>query len=219
MSRWFNSAAVEWVMYEAPRDLPPGPAWTLAVVASFAGADGRAAFPSAETIAKLTRRSKRQVQRDLDDLAARGLLVPGDPRAVITLRADQRPNVWDLPPTAREYVGRHRKRGDTTSSRAGRQHVIPSDSRGDISAVNGVTKATERDDTMSPEEFLKNSGKGAAPADGGTADGDAPEGQNPPRAGIADPEALASRLAALKADLATKRPVTGPRPAAVTSCE
>lgn len=196
MGRWFNAAAVEWVMYEAPADLPPGPAWTLAVVASFAGADGRAAYPSAEKIADLTRRSKRQVQRDLDDLAARGLLLRGDRRAVQKLRADRRPDVWDMPPSARDYIGRHRKRGDATSSRTGRHDVTPPDPRGDISAVDGVTNATGRGDTMSPEEFLKNSGKGAPPPAVGGTDGDgAPETQTAP---AVDRDALKAELAKIR---------------------
>jgi hypothetical protein len=110
IGRWFNAAAVEWVIYEAPADLPPGLTLTLAVVASFAGQDGRAAYPSAALVATLTRKSEKQARRDLHELVKRKLLEKGDRRAVVKLRADRRPDVYDLSESAREYIGKHRKR-------------------------------------------------------------------------------------------------------------
>lgn len=173
--RWFNAAAVEWAFWESPPDLPPGLAFTLAVVASFTGQDGRGAYPSAAMVAMVTRRSARQVRRDLDVLADKKLIIPGDRRAVRRLRADRRPAVWDLPHDAREYIGRHRKRGDTVSGRTGGHGDTPSAARGDTSDTNGVTPATERGDMVSPEEFLKNSGTGAAPSATADAADTAPE--------------------------------------------
>lgn len=206
--RWFNWPAVEWVMYERGAGLPSGVVWTLAVLASFVGTDGRAAYPSAETLATITGRSKRQIQRDLDELAECRIITRGDRRKVAHLRADHRPNVWDLSPAAREYIGRHRRRDDTMSPRAGRRHVTPPDSRDDKTALNGMTDATKRHDTMSPEELLKSSRKSAPPARDAGAAVDAP--QTPSVADRAPSDLAAGRTPReqLAAKRAAKQPVT-----------
>jgi hypothetical protein len=167
--RWFNAAAVEWVMFEAPRDIPPGAAWTLAAVASFTGTDGRAAYPSIETIAMLTRRSESQVRRDVAWLTRRGLLTRGDPRAVADMRADRRTKVWDLACAAREYIAQHRQRGVMVTPRP--------DPRGVKTAPNGVSKSPERGVMVTPEELFKSSGKGAPLARTAGAGDDAPPAQ------------------------------------------
>lgn len=119
--RQFNAAAVEWVMRCAPRSIPSRTAWTLAVVASFTRPDGRGAHPSTREIATLARRSERQVQRDLDELAKHGMIAPGDERATRGLHAGHRPAVWDLAPEARDYLT---NRGDKVSPQR-RQGVTP----------------------------------------------------------------------------------------------
>jgi hypothetical protein len=202
VSRWFNAAAAEWVIFEAqgvPRELLS----TLIMVALHADYDGRSAYPSASTVAELTRKSERQAKRDLDKLESLGLLSPGDRRVVLHIRADMRPNVYDLPAAGREYVGRHRKRGVTDVTPNG---VSPTSPR----EANGVTSGAERGDITpqngvsptSPEEFFKNSGKGAPPpADGGAVGGGAPETQNPAMVALAaepthcaDPRCRGSRF-------------------------
>ena len=198
--RWFNSAAVEWVLYDAPADLSPGLVLTLAVVASFTGTDGRAAYPSAATVAMLTRKSEKQARRDLHELVKRGLLSAGDRRAVQKLRADRRPDVWDLPESAREYIGRHRKRTSRLDTHG--ESSMSTREENDWTSDASTTGHLRPDDSppMSTEEFLKNSGKGAPPpAVGGTAD-DAPESQKLPvtlaaeRARCADPRCRGSRF-------------------------
>lgn len=78
MSRWVNAAAVEWVLYEV--HVSAKLVSTFLAVASFIGTDGRGAYPSTETVAKMTTKSERQTQRDLDALEALGLLVRGNQR-------------------------------------------------------------------------------------------------------------------------------------------
>jgi hypothetical protein len=207
VSRWFNGAAVEWVIFESPRGIPAGAKWTYVVVALHARATGCSAFPSVDLIATLTGRSERQVRRDLDDLEERGLLLAGDPKAVAHLRADQRPKVFDMPVSAREYIGRHRKpgsadsRGATMTPRTTGHHVTPYNQRGDISAVNGVSKTSERGVMVAPEELLKSSGKGVPPAPSGGAADDTP--QKPASADDGAPLDAATELAKTKAYLAT----------------
>lgn len=111
MGRWFNAAAVEWAMYESPPDLPSGTRWTLAMVASFAREDGRGAYPAVDTLRRLTGRSERTIRNDLDLLADRKLLWPGDRRLVARLRADRQPDVYDLSAEAREFIAVQRERG------------------------------------------------------------------------------------------------------------
>lgn len=141
--RWLGKAAVLWVLDEAP-DVPARLVSTLVAVARYAGEDGRGAHPSASTIAMHTRKTKRQVQRDLDELETRGLLLPGDKRIVAAIRADKRPNVYDLP----------LPRGDTHDTPSSFHGVTPMTARGDIQGPNGVSP-------MSPKEILKGSRIGA----------------------------------------------------------
>jgi hypothetical protein len=84
-----------WALEKAP-DVPSGPAFTLVVVASYAGQDGRGAYPTETSIARQTRKSERQVRRDLAELQRRGLLLRGDQNLTAHLRADRRPVVYDL---------------------------------------------------------------------------------------------------------------------------
>lgn len=126
--------SVVWAIEDAP-DVPPQLVSTLIAIANHAGRDGTAAYPSTETVAHYTRKSKRQAQRDIDALEERGLIRRGDQRFVLHLRPDQRPVVWDL---AMELT---RQRGDT--------HDIPlKEYRGDTHDANGVTP-------MSPKQSLE----------------------------------------------------------------
>lgn len=84
-----------WVLNEAP-GLPSHAFGTLMGLATHADKFGRAAFPAQATLAGYTRKSARQVRRDLDDLVAAGLIRHGDPRFVAHIPADERPIVWDL---------------------------------------------------------------------------------------------------------------------------
>jgi hypothetical protein len=127
---------------------------TLIAIAAYAGEDGRGAYPSGATVAILTRKSESQAKRDMAELEKLGLLLAGDERIVKDIRADRRPNVYDLamPRGASERPPSQDPRG-ASGHRTGR-----------ISEQNGV-----RPDA--PEEFLKNSGKarGRASAEGARA--------------------------------------------------
>ena len=94
--KWLSKAAILWALYEAP-DVPARLVSTLIAVAVYAGADGCGAYPSAATVAMLTRKSESQAKRDIAELEKLGLLLPGDERVVKDIRADRRPKVYDLP--------------------------------------------------------------------------------------------------------------------------
>ncbi|MPZ67353.1 MAG: hypothetical protein GEU83_18235 [Pseudonocardiaceae bacterium] len=87
--------AITWALEEAP-DVPPQLVSTLIALANHADRRGRCAYPSTETLTAYTRKSYRQVRRDLDELTQAGLIRPGNPAHVAHLRADRRPQVWDL---------------------------------------------------------------------------------------------------------------------------
>jgi hypothetical protein len=82
-------------MDEAP-GVPSRLRSALFAVARYADEDGRGAYPSAAQIAWITGKSRPQATRDMADLAALGVLLPGDPGLVKDIRADRRPNVYDL---------------------------------------------------------------------------------------------------------------------------
>ena len=160
MGKWLSKAPVLWALYEAP-DVPARLVSALVAVAAFADEDGRGAYPSAVTVAMLTRKSESQAKRDLAKLEELKLLKRGDRRITAHIRADRRPKVYDLamPRGARRRPPSQSPRG-ASGDRTGRS-----------SLQNGG-----RPDA--PEEFLKNSGKRAR--DGAGA-------QSPPRAEPPDP--------------------------------
>lgn len=162
--RWLSKAAVLWVLYEAP-GVPAHLLSTLIAVAAHTDQDGKGAYISAATVAEITRKTERNARKDLAKLTRLGLLLPGNQRIVAHIRADRRPNVYDLP----------MPRGvaqDTPSSPNG---VSQATARGVAQSPNGVSRAT-------PEEVLKTSGtaRGRASADGARAG--APEPATPRRA-------------------------------------
>ena len=149
--RWLSKPAIVWALYEAP-DVPARLVSTLVAVAVYADADGCGAYPSGATVAMLTRKSESQAKRDIAELEKLGLLLPGDWRIVKDIRADRRPKVYDLP-MPRGASERPPSRGSRGASgyRTGR-----------IGEQNGGHPDA-------PEEFLKNSGKGAPSARAGGA--------------------------------------------------
>ena len=141
--RWLSKAAVLWVWDEAP-DVPPSLLSTLLAVARFADEGGCGSFASASTLALLTRKTRRQVRRDLDELEKRGLLCRGNQQLVAYIRADRRPDVYDLPMS----------RGVT--------HDPSSKSpRGDMEGHTGGHGRSHEGSPMTPEEILNRSRKGA----------------------------------------------------------
>jgi hypothetical protein len=94
--RWVSRPAVEWALRDAP-GVPARLVSTLVAVAAAASEDGTGAYPSAATVALITRKSVSQAGRDIAALVRLGLLLPGDAGLVKNIRADRRPKVYDVP--------------------------------------------------------------------------------------------------------------------------
>jgi hypothetical protein len=86
---------VLWAMDEAP-GVPARLRSTLFAVARYADEDGRGAYPSLAQVAWITGKSRAQAGKDIAGLVELGVLLPGDPGLVKDIRADVRPNVYDL---------------------------------------------------------------------------------------------------------------------------
>lgn len=127
--------AIAWVLNEAP-DVPPQLVGTLVGLANHASPDGRNAYPSQARLAKYTRKSERQVRRDLSDLAARGLIRRGNQRIVEHLPIDRRPVVYNL---AMDLDG-----GTSTSARSSTSPRTSVSERGDVDDRNGGTSTSAK---------------------------------------------------------------------------
>lgn len=95
---WVGINAVHWAFRQAP--CPPELVVTLAAIATYAGEDGRGAYPSVATLAHDTGKSADQVSRDIKKLRglAPPLLLLGDQGLSATKwPAGSRPVVYDLP--------------------------------------------------------------------------------------------------------------------------
>lgn len=182
-STWISRPAVLWVLYEAP-DVPARLLSTLLVMAVYAGNDGKGTYPSAATVAQLTRKSDRQAERDLHELEKRKLLRRGNQRLVAHIRSDRRPVVYDLPMPSRGDTHDTSSRGDIYDAPHA-NGVTPMTSRGDIQGPDGVSP-------MSDEEALKRAGRGERGAVGAT----------PPLASDEEPVPLADLLAQVRSTAA-----------------
>lgn len=87
--------AITWVLNDAP-GVPSKLVSTLIGLANHAAPDGRNAYPSQATLAAYTRKSERQIRRDLADLQDLGLIRRGDQRIVEHFAQDRRPVVYNL---------------------------------------------------------------------------------------------------------------------------
>lgn len=87
--------AMVWALDSARVD-DPGQLLVLIALAERADEEGRNAWPGKAWLAERGRCSTRTVQRHLQALRARGLIVEGDQRLVDHLRPDRRPTVYDL---------------------------------------------------------------------------------------------------------------------------
>lgn len=153
-------------------DVPAELVSTLLGLANHADQNGRHAYPSQATLAHYTRKSERQVRRDLTRLEELGLVRRGDQRLVLHIDPDRRPVVWDLavevkrdPRPAPGARGARRPaavltRAETeadlaaddgiTAGQNGGTSVSPrsdDEQRGDTGDRNGGTPVTERGDT------------------------------------------------------------------------
>ena len=93
--KWLSRPAVLWAMDEAEA-VPARLRSTLFAVARYADEHGRGAYPSLAQVAWITGKSRAQAGKDIAALAELGVLLPGDPGLVKDIRADVRPNVYDL---------------------------------------------------------------------------------------------------------------------------
>lgn len=87
--------AISWVLHDAA-GCPPQLVSTLIGLANHADPSGRGAYPGQGMLASYTRKSERQVRRDLAEAERLGLIRRGDQRVVAHIPADRRPVVWDL---------------------------------------------------------------------------------------------------------------------------
>lgn len=87
--------AITWVLEEAP-DVKPHLVSTLIGLANHADRNGRGAYPLQATLAAYTRKSDRQIRKDLGEMLTAGLIREGDQRVVAHIAADRRPMVYDL---------------------------------------------------------------------------------------------------------------------------
>lgn len=139
-ARWIGLDAVRWALDEAP-DVPPHLVAALVAVASFAGEDGRGAYPSVPTLAAIIRKSERGVMKDLAALRQLGLLLLGDQDLAEHIRADRRPVVYDLPvPRGEPQV---------TPSAHGVNH---STERGEPQFRSGVNHSSPKQSFKNPEK-------------------------------------------------------------------
>jgi len=166
--RWVNRDAIEWVLYESGAAAEQR--FTLLTVGSFTNIEGRGAYPARSLVSILSGRSVRKTERDLAELVKQGHLLPGDRRLVMHIRLDRRPNVYDLPDKYRTWLAR-----GVTLTPHGR-------ATGRQERRHGASGTTERGVTLTPKEFLKNSGKGADTGAQPSAAPDAPPNEQPPPA-------------------------------------
>lgn len=117
----------------------------LLCLANYADNNGKAAFPSAATLEADTGLSERTIRRKLDELEALGLIVKGNQAIVAAYiaRGDRRPVCYDIA---------MKKRGVTVTGRA--ERGVTDDATGCHGVTNGVSSATERGVTVTPNPSL-----------------------------------------------------------------
>lgn len=134
--------AMSWAMsldLEALSD--PAARHVLMVLANYAGEDGKAAFPSRETIRQHTGLSIRTINYKLNLLKENGFIVEGNQAiaAAYISHADRRPTVYDL----------LLKRGATVAPRSTERGAID-DTTGCNLQHKGVQPTTQRGATVAP---------------------------------------------------------------------
>ena len=153
--------ALAWALEDAP-NCPASLVSTLMGLANHANEDGCAAYPSVELLTEYTRKSERQVQRDLRALIDLHLIREGDQQLAAHYPPDRRPVVYDLAMTDLGAGRRRRKalRDRPDGNRAAKPRQVSgvtptSPGLGTPSGVtptspgygDGVTPVTERGDT------------------------------------------------------------------------
>lgn len=140
--------AMRWATFLPLTRAGGGARAVLMLLAERADAEGRAAFPSARTMAQTLGVTERSVRRYLVELEDAALIRRGDQRRAEHLRADRRPTVWDLPaapvdsePDGVTALSGREAHGVTALSGREAHGVTELASRGDRSGRHGVTAA------------------------------------------------------------------------------
>ncbi len=139
----------------------------LIALAAHSKDDGTAAWPSQAVLAEYAEVTVRTVRTKLEYLQERGLIEPGDERIVDHIRADRRPQVWDLLMTQREEIlsPRTAPREEEFSPREGPRPEIHAATTGKLFPTNkslnkedslrsSSARATRLDPTWIPEPDL-----------------------------------------------------------------
>lgn len=139
--------SVEAISFALSQSDTENPSETLVLVcfANYAGHNGKAAWPSLNTVADYCRLSERQVRRVVRDLEAKGVLVRGDQQHVAHYRSDRRPIVYNIPmgPDAPRRGGTS-ERGDNLTPR---EMTSQSGLRGDMDGTHGGTPVSAKPKT------------------------------------------------------------------------
>jgi hypothetical protein len=191
--KWLSVPAVLWAMDEAP-GVPVRLRSTHWAVARFTDENGCGAYPLAAEVARITGKSKAQAARDMAELVKLGLLLPGDPALVKEIRADRRPNVYDLPmprgasgrvsskaprvASGRDPSKAPRGASDNSTSRMGLQNESHLDAPRTRREQDGRSPAPAR--ARPPQRAGASKGAGARRADLDGRDGSAPNVPSPP---------------------------------------
>lgn len=150
---WVSVRAVLWVLDEA-HDVPPQLVAPLIGLARHADEDGANAYPSQSTLARYTRKTDRQVKKDLALLLDLGLIrKPLDQSAATGLRADRRPTVYDLGCAPMRAHG-----GNYTTGRpvpGGTTRRVVQGRTGGTPGSNGVSSSSPEESLNNPEQPLK----------------------------------------------------------------
>ena len=122
--------AMLWVFDEA-EDLPAHLVSTLLALAEQSSGDDHHAYPGQERLAHRTRKTVRQIRRDLEALERLDLITKGDQQYVAHIRMDRRPLVWSLQinertsTSARDVTTGHPGQNDRTPMTATGGHPRP----------------------------------------------------------------------------------------------
>ncbi len=138
----------------------------LLLLAEHAHDDGRGAFPAVATLAETLGVSDRSVKRYLAELRESRLITPGDGALVAHMRADRRPQVWDIPGADPYGVtpadtphGVTPSPDDVTAAVTPLAHGVTDPApRGDRSGQDGVTAAVPQNRPRTTQEPCMHAG-------------------------------------------------------------
>lgn len=149
-SDWLSIRAVLWVLDEAP-DVPAPLVSTLIGIARHADESGRNSYPSQTLLARYTRKTVRQVRKDLAALVEKGLIrVADDQGAAAHIRGDRRPVVYDLPCGIDRPNGRNSTTGRVVP--AGTVRPVLQGHTGGTPGANDRNPSSDEETKKTPEQ-------------------------------------------------------------------